>query len=203
MAFVRDLEGRYEEAEVLFGDAVAVSTDPLVHLLYGRHLIQRLQVEGAKAAELAAAARAALSRAIDLDGNYAEARALFGLTHLVGDVDPAPGIAALTKAHDLLPERHDVLFNLLRLYLKDKDFEQAQAVLDSRMEGRVSDEMLLAAREEIDRTRLLHEAALALEEGNGERAVELFDEAIAVTSDPEVRERMETRLRALQEQVGE
>lgn len=200
LAYVRDLEGRYEEAEVLHGEAAA-SSDPLVHLLHGRHLLRRLQIEPGKSDELAAAARATLSHAMELDAGYAEARVLFGMAHLVGDVDPSPGIVALTKAHDLLPQRHDVPFHLLRLYLKDKNFDKARRVLENKIEGRADDEMVFAAQEEFNRSRLLHEASMALEDDDGERAVELFDEAISVTSDPGIREQMETQLRALQEHL--
>lgn len=202
LALLRDLDGRYGEAEVLYRDAVARSRDPLVPLLYGRHLLQRVQAGDGEASELAPAARAALASAIDLDADFAEAHALYGLAHLLDDADPAPGIVALTKAHAWLPERHDVTFHLLQLYLKDEDFAGAERVLAKEIAGRAEPEQALAAREEIDRARLLYQASAALEEGDAERAVELYDEAISVTSDPEMREQMEGRLRGLQERLG-
>ncbi len=202
LAYVRDLGGRFGEAGVLYRDAVAVSYEPLPHLQYGRHLLQRIQRGDGEAAELAAAARTSLARAIDLNDGFAEAYALFGAAHLYGDVDSAPGVAALEKARAWLPERHDVTVRLVELHLKDHEFGRAQWLLENALERRAGDEMVFKVREAIDRARLLYGASKALEDEDVERAVELFDEAISVTSDPELRERMEDRLRALQESHG-
>ncbi len=46
LAWVRDLEGRYDEAEVLYRDALAYETrDPVVLLRWGRHLLSTLDAD--------------------------------------------------------------------------------------------------------------------------------------------------------------
>ena len=152
----------------------------------------------AAAEELAAAARAAFAVAIDLDGDFAEARALFGHAHVFGKADPRPGIRALEKARHQLPDRVDLGLVLLQLHLKDKDFKQAGRLLEGDLRAQAGDQAVLWAEEEIERARLLHAASLALADGDAEKALSLFDQAIAVTSDQDLRDRMSARLAALQ-----
>lgn len=231
LALVRDLEGRYAEADVLHRDALRLSSrDPLTYLRYGRHLLARLQPEEsgdlvatgklAAASELTVAAgldddggdgaaeatlavaRDAFAAAVDLDPDFAEARVLLGVSHLFGDVGPGPGIAALQKARGWLPERHDVSFFLVLLHVKKKDFKTAERLVASDLEDVADDELVREAREEIARGRLLHQASEALEEGAVDDALRFFDEAIAVTTDQDLRDRMAARLAELQERLG-
>ena len=58
------------------------------------------------------------------------------------------------------------------------------------------------AREEIERSELLHAAVEALRDGRVDEALRLFDEAIAVTSDQELRDRMAAQLNRLQAQFS-
>lgn len=227
LALVRDLEGRYAEADLLHRDAVRLgSRDPLTYLRFGRHLLAQLRPEenaglvaagklmpaaeltvaagleeGAEPATLAAA-RDAFARAVDLAPAFAEARVLLGASHLFGDADPKPGIAALQKARGWLPERHDVSFYLVLLHLKKKDFATAERLVASDLEEVADDELVRQAREEIERARLLDRSAAALEEGDVGEALRLFDEAIAVTTDQDLRDRMAARLTELQERLG-
>ncbi len=232
LALIRDHQSRFDEADVLYRDALGVgSADPLTYLRYGRHLLARIQpdhlrgpistgnlkVAGALAGggeltggepttdeliaaaeDTAAAARAAFATAVDRDRNYAEARALFGYAHLFGKVDPEPGITALEKARHWLPDRDDLTLHLIQLQLKKKDFRAARRLLEGDLREHAGDQAVLWAEEEIERAELLHAASEALDEGEVEDALDLFDQAIAVTSNQDLRDRMAARLTALQ-----
>lgn len=203
LAHVRDLGGRFDEAEVLYRDAVERgSNDALTYLLYGRHFLRLMQTDG-MTPELGAKARAAFARARELDPGFAEAEALFGVAHKIGDVDPAPGIAALRNTLKRLPDRFDLAFHLVDLHLIAGQFDAAASVLRSGLAGRAPEEQVAAAWERIERGRLLADFQKALEAGKTEHALELFDAAIEATSDEALRERMEAQLVELQEQLGE
>ncbi len=231
LALLRDYASRFEEAEVLYRDALAIgSDDPLTYLRYGVHLLAKilpeaagqlvaagkLQVAGelaigpelAKSERLADAertageARRAFAAAVDLDGEHAEARALFGYAHLFGDVDPKPGIRALQKARSWLPDRDDLTLFLLQLHLKDRAFDRARRLLDEDLREHAEPQVLLWAEEEIERARMLHAASQALADGETEEALRLFDQAIAVTSGHDLRERLAARLAELQRRYG-
>jgi len=233
LALVRDLEGRFAEADLLHGDAVRLgSRDPLTYLRYGRHLLAQLQPEESgglvatgklapaaglsvaaglddaqgddaeAAAKTLAAARDAFDQAVKLAPGFAEARVLLGASYLFGDVDPGPGIAALQKARGWLPERHDVSYYLVLLHLKKKDFATAERLVASDLEDVADDELVRQAREEIERARLLHRASEALAADEVDEALRLFDEAIAVTTDQDLRDRMAAKLTELQERLG-
>jgi hypothetical protein len=59
-----------------------------------------------------------------------------------------------------------------------------------------------AAREEIDRSRLLSEARQALEEGRTREGIRLLDEAVSITGDPALRERLQKELDRLRRGSG-
>ncbi len=204
LALVRDLESRFEEAEILYRDALRLgSGEALTHLLYGRHLLRVLpHTEPEARPARAERARDMLGRAMDLDPNYGEAHVLFGTAHLAGDADAAPGIRALERARELLPSRLDVVVRLAELLARDQRFTRARQLIEHELAPRGDPEVVERTRRKVRRAELLHGADAALAEGDAERALELFDEAISVTSDPELRDEMEAQLRALQERHG-
>ncbi len=225
LAWIRDHQSRFAEADVLYLDAVSLgSVDPLTYIRYGRHLLARIQPGDGEASQptghgafddgeesgerrasvedLARAAREAFAAAADLDGDFAEARALFGKAHLFGRVDPAPGIKALQKARYRLPDRDDLTLSLIQLHLKDRDFPAARRLLNGDLREHAEDTAVLWAEEEIERAELLHAAYEAFEEGEHQEALSLYDQAIAVTSDQGMRDRMSAKLTALQDRYG-
>ncbi len=213
LAYVRDRQGRRAEAAALWEQAMrwsetaeGTAAGPLAHLLYGRHLLARAREEAAApgrgAAELARAAEAAFARAVDLAPGFAEARAMRGYAHLFGGLDPAAGIPHLERARRELPERSDLLVALVQLYLRADREAEARSVVEGDLARRDEPELLAAAREEIERFRLIRAANLALAAGEEERGLRLLDEAISVTSDPELRMRMEERLETLERRIG-
>ncbi len=205
LALVRDLAGGYDEAEILYRDAISLrSTNPLTYLLYGRHLLTVLRAGGEiDRKALAERARAAFEQVVGLDPGFGEGYAMLGLAHLFGEPDPAAGIRALERARRLLPTRTDVVFHLVQLLLRNQDFERAERLVDGVLAERAEPERLQKAREELTRARLLHASEEALRAGEIADGLRLYDEATSVTTDPALRERMEERLLALQKHYGD
>jgi len=204
LAFLEDLAGSFGEAAVLHGEAVAAQpASALIWLRYGRHLLERRDQAPSRqeANDLAAAARAALARAVELDPGFAEAQAVLGQAYLFGDADPEDGIPHLVRALEALPLRMDLVFHLIQLHIKAEDFPRARARIEHlRRWGEV--EMAERAQEALERGALVQAANRALSEGDVEKGLRLFDEAVSVTSDPEMREQMEEQLRELQRRAG-
>jgi len=204
LAYLEDLVGSFDEASVLHREALAA--DPataLVWLRYGRHLLHRRhQVRSREEADrLAEDARAALARAVALDPDFAEARAVLGQAHLFGDADPRDGVPHLEAALDRMPSRMDLVFHLVQLHVKAEDFPRARARIEQlRRWGEV--EMAERAQEALERGGLVQAANRALEEGDVEKGLRLFDEAVSLTSDPDMRQQMEEQLRELQRRAG-
>lgn len=192
------------QAEVYFGDAVALpGVGAATHLAYARLLL-----ETATAAETPGrlvAARRQLELALALEPDFGEAWALRGASYLLGEVLPderSAGIHALERAHALLPDRFDVAANLLRLHLRGAEVAAARDVLHRDLAGWAPAELVARLSEEIDRTELLLAAQEAFATDEVEEGLRLFDEAVGLTSDPQLRERMEIELRRLQEQAA-
>jgi len=206
LGHLRDLEGRFGEAEVLHRDAMKLassktgSASARAYLWFGRHLLQS-RSGSPEIAEAAALARDLLGQAVALEPNYAEALMLFGVAHLVGGTDPAPGLRALEKAQELAPARMDVALHRVRLLLHAGEIARARALVEGFLSARADPELVDRARLEVERAELLAAAEEAWREGEAERGLELYDRAISATADPDLRAVMEERLRSLQEQL--
>lgn len=218
LAWVRHLDGRLAEAEVLFDDARRLGLrDPLGWLWYGRHLLATLDLEPATAGELAvlagdgeagdrgaraARARDAFRRAVELAPDFAEAHAMLGYAHLFGAARPADGIPSLAHAVARLPSRPELVLFLVELHLKVGDVAGAEGWI-ARGLARRSPELAARAREEVERFTLLEAARKALDDGRIDDALALVDRAVELTSDPQLRRRLAARLAALQQLAGE
>jgi tetratricopeptide (TPR) repeat protein len=207
LAHIRDIEQRLEEADILFEQALEFGPrDARSYLLYGRHLLARLD-EARRAGEAAAAARfakiatQAFQRALDLSPDFAEASALLGYTHLFGDLDPKDGVVHLERALEALPGRVDLYFHLLQLEVRHDEIERARALAAGPIRRLGGEEWGLRADEEVDRVSYLRAADAALREGRTEEGLDLLSQAIAVTSDLDLRARMEANLERLQERL--
>ncbi|MEO1084463.1 MAG: hypothetical protein AAFY88_09485, partial [Acidobacteriota bacterium] len=128
---------------------------------------------------------------------HAGSQVYLGIGHLYADVDPSPGIRALREVRQWLPQDRGLAFYQLQLHLKKKEFDVARRLLTQDI-GDAYPDLSLRAIEEIDRAELIHRAGLALEAGDQEAAFAHFDEAISITGDIELRERMEDILHAFQ-----
>ena len=207
LAHIRDVEQRFEEAGVLFEQALELGPrDARSYLLYGRHLLvrlnqERLNGESARAPRTAALAAQAFRAVLDLEPDFAEAAGLLGYTHLFGDLEPGDGIVHLERALELLPGRVDLYFQLLQLEVRSGGEERARSLAAGPIRRLGGEEWGLRADEEVDRVTYLREADVALREGRTEDGLDLLSEAIAVTSDAELRARLETNLERLQERL--
>ena len=202
LAHVRDRQARLEEAKLLYQDAVKLgSQSALTYLWYGRLLLRSLTTGiEESAASRAERARGLFRTVVQIEPGFAEGHALLGVAHLFGDVDPGAGITSLRRAIDRVPSRLDWVFRLVQLLLKDEQPDQAEAWIDQVLVERATPEKVDAAREEVARWRLITGANSALEAGEIDEALRLYDEAVEVTSDPTLRASMAEKLLALQAQ---
>lgn len=207
LAYVRDLQSRLAEAELLYQDALELGpADGRTYLLYGRHLLARMEEARREGDSIAAADHAAGARSAFRDGTrvapeFAEISAMLGYSYLFTSGDPEAGIAPLEKARRLLPGRPDVVFHLLQLHLRLGDFDRARALAAGVLTRIGDEELVFKAREEIARAELLKAANEALADGRHEDGLRLLDDAIMATSDPEVRARLEVELRRIESRV--
>lgn len=136
-------------------------------------------------------ARDLAQRAVDLGDNGARALGALGTSYIV-ESDLAPGIAALERAHALLPSRTDYALHLFALYRRTGDRARA-APLFARLEAARNAQVAFAARavivrvetaraNELVRQQKLDEAAavlraLAAESGDGPARADLEKQA--------------------------
>lgn len=191
LATVRDIEGRLEEATILHRDAIALEpTAAEPYLRFGRHLIEVVQSglpDEASAAELADEARAMFAAAASLAPAFTECRAMLGAAQLLPGGRPERGIALLEEARSELPQRADVVYNLLQLYLVDDQIGPAAALLGGPLARLADAEMLARAREAVERSSFLKAARAALADGQVDEGLRLLDQALEVTSDADTR----------------
>ncbi len=200
LAYVRDRQQRLTEADELWTRAIALGPRlASSYLLYGRHLMTLSQGgglvgDGTDRARLAERARRALAGATAIDPSYGEAWRMRGVAHLLAGGDPAEGIDHMLRARELFPGRGDVLLHLVQLYVRAGREGEARALVDGELSRVAEPQELAAAREEIERWGLVRSANEAILAGDFETGLLLFDEAISVTSDPDLRLEMEEKL---------
>jgi len=205
LAQLRDRQDRRTEASVLYREATADDPDDArVWLLYGRHQLDLLlgggpDPEDADRVTQARSARDAFARAAEIDPDFAEVQALLGYSHLFGDLEAASGIPYLERAIDLLPGRGDLQVALVQLLLKDEQPKRARAVIETELVALGAPDLVDRAREEVERWELLRASDAALRTGSAQEAVDLFEAAVAMTTDLELRARMELHLEALRD----
>jgi tetratricopeptide (TPR) repeat protein len=214
LALGRDFHRRFEEAAVLYGDALSKgSSEPVTYLALGRHLLSRVQEvsdsEGdveRLAAEMerrAAEARGVLAVALELYPHYGEATVLLGLSHRLPGGEPEEGVRLLERARELLPERRELVVEQARQLGMLGERARGEALIEGALMARGRYELAEEARDALERESLLFEARRAFEEEEYERAIELFDQAISATRDPVAVERMEEQLETMQEMLGD
>lgn len=207
MARLRDASSRFEEAEILYQEALeGGSLRPQTFLHYGRHLLRMAgvaPVDGpGSRQELLARSRWSLEQAIELKGNYGEAWFLLGTSYGVGGGDPQEGLRALEKAHGLLPARLDVVAQLAQAYARLGRRGAARSLVDDLLRPRAEPEMVARVEDEVERLLLLSAAQKAFEVEDFETALDLFDQAISLTRDADLRRQLEAQLIQLQAQYG-
>jgi tetratricopeptide (TPR) repeat protein len=206
LAAVRDLEGRLEEAAILHREAIAL--EPSVaepYLRFGRHLIGVAQSglpDPDAAAAMAAEARAMFDAAAQLAPGFAECRAMLGAAQLLPGGDRERGIGLLEEVRHELPQRPDVVFNLLQLYLADDRIAPALALLGGPLTRLADAETVARAREAVERASFLKAAREALADGQVGEGLRLLDRALEVTSDDDVRAAIAAQRAAIERRAG-
>jgi tetratricopeptide (TPR) repeat protein len=123
---VKQLGDRSEDARPHFERALALAPDDFEnHLEMAEWLHQRADRQ--KRVELLPEAREHYQRAIELAPGIPEGHAMLGMTYLLTDEDPAPGIALIERARELLPGDVSTLLPLARLYRRAGRLEDARA----------------------------------------------------------------------------
>ena len=200
LGYVRDRQQRLAEADELYKEAMdLVPRAASSYLLYGRHLMTLVEGggvvgDGSDREALAERARWTLAAATEIDPQYGEAWAMLGVSHLLPGGEPELGIPPLERARSLLPGRGDLLLHLVRLYVRADRDDAAWALTEGELSRIATPEEVAAAREEIERWGLVRAANVALRDGEVEEGLHLFDQAISVTSDPDLRGQMEEQL---------
>jgi len=198
-------EGRDEEAETLLEQAVELgSREARTYALYGDLLLDRLREERlsptlAAASPLWRQARELLLTARKLDPSFAEVEALLGSTWFYDPNGASEGISHLALALNRLPDRPDIAYNLAMLYVKTGDLDGARRVVARNLVPSGRADLAREANEAIERNRLVQAANAASTRGDAERAVELYREAMSLTTDPAMLVSMEGQLRRLEE----
>ena len=206
LASLREDQGRFEEAGVLYADALA--RGPALarsYLRCGRYLlgaIERTRPLSAESAEnLARRAKALFLVAAELDPLFAEAQVALAYVHLFDGLDAGDGLVFSERARELLPTRPDVVHSLIRLHLKLGAIDRADELVEGPLGVLADSDFQAKVRDEVRRADLLLAARAALSEGRWEDGIELFDRAIAHTESDEVRLQMEEQLDRLSERA--
>jgi tetratricopeptide (TPR) repeat protein len=136
LARAQALHGAFDEAQAEVARAEAMAPDDAFVLrAQGAVLLlgaaSREQADGGGRVEAErSAARAALRRAIELEPGAPEGHVLLGWSYLGSADDPAEGLAALGRAHALLPWNEGINLDLARLYAQSGQSERALEHVD-------------------------------------------------------------------------
>jgi tetratricopeptide (TPR) repeat protein len=140
------LERRNSEANELYVRAVELGArEWLPYAIVADGLLDHSSPPAADVAR----ARALYERAVAINPDAGHAYAGLGMTYLVGDGDPAAGIAALEKARQLDPDNLDAVANLALLYIRTNRRAEAMKLIDGPLadaadrRNRVQDALLL------------------------------------------------------------
>jgi tetratricopeptide (TPR) repeat protein len=134
--------------------------------------------------------------------DVAEAWAGLGSTYLYEDRDFAPGIAALERAHRLMPTRLDVTHNLAELYAQSGQRGRAQDLIDRVLDRAEDPAMRAAGRSILFRGDLAEVEALVAKGDTAGAAARLRDLQAAAPG-PEEKSLVESRLRDLEQFAGQ
>lgn len=202
LAGLRERHGRFEEAGLLYEDALRLGPRAArSYLLHGRYLLgerERAATREPGAAEkLVRRAHELFSAAAVLDPGFAETQVALAHLHLYDGFEAREGLAFIERARRLLPTRADVVHTEIRLHLKAGSIDRADELLAGSFAVLADPERTARVRDEIRRAELLLSARAAISEGRWDEGLDLFDRAIAYTESADVRLQMEQQLERL------
>lgn len=202
LAHIRDIQQRFEEAAVLYQDAMKARPYRVLSWLhYARHSLTLAQA-GRRPQVHAERGRKALAEALLRMPDFGEAHSLNALALALpgGDLDQA--VAAIKKARRLLPSRLDLVSRHIRLLIQRRDLKSAERLLSETFEPQSRDYQLVSELwQDIDRTHLLIKAEKELKGGDPQQGIRYLDEAISLTTREEIRRQLEDQLAAIREQL--
>ena len=129
-------------------------------------------------------ARDLAQKAIDLGAVLGRAHGILGTTYMI-EKDPTPGIAALEKAHALMPGRQDFAVHLFAMYRRVGDRAKADALF-TELDKSHNAQIAYALRATIMRVELAHANALVQQQKLDEAAAVIRDLA-ANTADSDAK----------------
>ena len=147
-------------------------------------------------------ARRALQRSVELNSDFAEARARLGRTYLVEDDSCLwEGIAELEIAVQKLPSRKDVALDLARLYERKGELAKSEQLIQSAFGGD-STEFALRAKTEGNWKEPLERVNRLLAENKDDEAIALFEKFLSGAPE-DVRAAYQDQLAALRKAADE
>jgi Flp pilus assembly protein TadD len=212
LGFLRDRQGRFNDAVSLFDTAVELGVADAVTLFRAAEAhMHRTPLGRGRATDPGPAvatsedpdvlrAQDLLRRGLKQDPDNAAALANLGLTHVITSSDPQEGIDALRKAWERMPSRIDVGQNLFVLLLQKGDREGAVDVLEHRLGNSLEHDGLAAAREQLLRFDLRHGKDMA-DKDRGDEAIDRVRKGMETLEDPHERERVQIQLSRLEAYV--
>lgn len=135
LGLLRVGQGKHEEARKWLERAVAASSQNcLVHYYYAYALSREgnrdMETVMGMAPETAAIIRRELKRAIELRPDFIESYSLLAFVNLVTEKELEETTEMLEQVLAGSPHRHDLMFMLAQLYLRQRDFKTARQHLD-------------------------------------------------------------------------
>ena len=130
-------------------------------------------------------ARISLEKSAELRSSFAETWATLGATYVGAERPSERGAEVLRKAHELLPQRADVTFNLAIVLARLGRRDEAEHLIEGALSRQADEETILKAREGLLHVDL-QVADEFLREGDFEGGLEVLEEVISQTSDSEL-----------------
>jgi len=201
LGMVEDARGSHDDAAGFYARALELRpTEALPYYLAGRNVLLSIGARGADVASRDAGfipslegAIDAFHRSLDIDDRFPEAWVGLGTAWTYHPNPDEEGLKALEKAHRLLPERVDVLFNLVVLYARFGDGNAARRTLERELLTLGGEEVAEKAREAVRGTEILLARKL-LRDGATEEAVTALEVILERDEDPQVMEAAEELL---------
>jgi Flp pilus assembly protein TadD len=200
LGFVRDLEGELDEASKFYRWALELDADNyLTNFLLAQNLVEQYyrKSEG-RIADLVRA-REHYRTSLELNPGLAAAYAGFGYTYIFDPGNPAPGVRAMARAHEMLPHDEDITYGLMLLYLRNGDREAAERL--ERQLSHSSDPALAALAFEALLNDDLDAANRAIAEQRLSEGLELIRKVQAKTDDAALQEELGQRAAEIEKVV--
>lgn len=209
LGLLAEHEGDVDGAGEFFRKATeADPEDAQAWFLLGRHRFESISGRGGaytwaegSVPPQAVEARTMLRKSLDLDPDNAEALAAYGRTFVFGDEDQTDGLAALTRAAEMLPARTDVLFDLIVLTIETGNLPAARKLIDHALRPRADERTLKSAERNLLNAEINQAQQLRMV-GKSEEADALLRAAAAKTEDPSSRALIESHLSEANREVG-